>query len=317
MDRVTSQNSTNAPANNTPEEDDGWKDPIERLSSIRSKSSQELLEEIDRRLQLNPQYSKKIESDLGGMGFIELEETWGWEGTILNTARISASNKRVKTGDTLTEADRNLLYVLLKQNHGTPFERISFHFRVICPQFVMKQWLRHRVSSFNEYSMRYRTGIHSFYVPGKVAREVSGYEVITDEEVAEYCDLLEKNYHFYSQLYDKISKRLEQDEKSGKIPALGSMGGRNPYRGRVREILRNVMPMAAYTDMYWTVNFRSLMNFMRLRCGSPVNPDEDAQFEIREYANTIFSFFSKKFPMLSEIMLRVLNENRKATSPEI
>jgi thymidylate synthase (FAD) len=288
-----------------------WKNPIERLSEIRSKSSEELLGEIESRLRLNPEFARRIESDLGGMGFIELEDSWGWEGTILNTARISASNKRVRPGDAITENDKTLLYHLLKANHGTPFERIYFHFRVICPQFVMKQWLRHRMSSFNEYSMRYRTGIHSFYVPGVEARSVDGFQVMNEEEVAEYCDLLEKNYKFYAEMYEKILKRLEAAEKSGEIPALGSMGGRNPYRGRARELLRNVMPMAAYTDMYWTVNFRSLMNFMALRCGKPVNEDEDAQFEIREYANAIFELFNKKYPVLSEIMLRVLGERQK------
>lgn len=293
---------------NTTETERSWKTPIDRLSEIRSKSSEELLSEIETRLKLNPEFARRIDSDLGGMGFIELEDSWGWEGTILNTARISASNKRVRPGDPLTETDKNLLYHLLKANHGTPFERIYFHFRVICPQFVMKQWLRHRMSSFNEYSMRYRTGIHSFYVPGVQARSVNGFEIMNDEEVSEYCDLLEKNYKFYAEMYERILKRLESAEKSGEIPTLGSMGGRNPYRGRARELLRNVMPMAAYTDMYWTVNFRSLMNFMSLRCGKPINEEEDAQFEIREYANTIFELFNKKYPALSEVMQKVLDE---------
>ncbi len=300
--------STEDTATAQPQESFALKNPLERLESIRSKSSNELLSEIEVRLQANPEFSRRIASDEGGMGFVELEDSWGWEGTICNTARISASNKRVKPGDTLTEADKNLLYHLLKQNHGTPFERIYFHFRVICPQFVMKQWLRHRISSFNEYSMRYRTGIHSFYVPGIEARKVNGFEVMTHEELAEYCDLLEKNYRFYADMYERISKRIGEAEKNGLIPDLGSMGGRNPYRGRARELLRNVMPMASYTDMYWTVNFRSLMNFMSLRCGKPLNDEEDAQFEIREYANTIFDFFQKKYPFLAEIMMRVLNE---------
>ncbi|MDB5036797.1 MAG: thymidylate synthase [Bacteriovoracaceae bacterium] len=303
MDQITSETETLHE----------WKNPLERLSEIRSKSSNELISEIETRLKLNPDFSRRIESDLGGMGFIELEDSWGWEGTILNTARISASNKRIHKGDKLSDADKTLLYHLMKANHGTPFERVYFHFRVICPQFVMKQWLRHRMSSFNEYSMRYRTGIHSFYVPGPKARSVNGFEVMNEEEISEYCDLLEKNYKFYADMYEKVLKRLEQAEKDGKIPALGSMGGRNPYRGRVRELLRNVMPMASYTDMYWTVNFRSLRNFMALRCGKPVNEEEDAQFEIREYADTIFQLFTKKFPVLSDVMLKILAEKNTAS----
>lgn len=144
---------------------------------------------------------------------------------ILNTARISASNKRIRSGDALSQGDRDLLYHLLKHNHGTPFERLYFQFRVILPQFVMKQWIRHRICSFNEYSMRYRTGIQSFYVPGKEARKASGFEVMTDEETREYGVLLRGLYEWYSRTYEKMNARIKEAEEKGLIPKLSNEGG--------------------------------------------------------------------------------------------
>lgn len=67
--------------------------------------------------------------------------------------------------------------------------------------------------------------------------------------------------------------------------------------------MRNVMPVAAYSDVYWTVNFRSLMNFFKLR------RKENAQYEIREYAEAAFALFSAKLPLLAETMQRVMDED--------
>ncbi|WP_175438537.1 FAD-dependent thymidylate synthase, partial [Acidithiobacillus thiooxidans] len=85
-------------------------------------------------------------------------------------------------------------------------------------------------------------------------------------------------------------------------------GGRDPYRGRARELLRNVMPVAAYSDVYWTINFRSLMNFFNLRRKG------GAQYEIREYADAAFTLFEQRFPLLAETMQRVLEESQVTRS---
>ena len=52
-------------------------------------------------------------------------------------------------------------------------------------------------------------------------------------------------------------------------------------QGVAREQARGVLPLATYTEFYWSVNARSLFNFLRLRAAP------NAQFEIREYANAI------------------------------
>ena len=42
-----------------------------------------------------------------------------------------------------------------------------------------------------------------------------------------------------------------------------------------------MLPVGAYTEFYWTVNARSLMNFVSLRAA------ETAQREIRRYAEAV------------------------------
>jgi thymidylate synthase (FAD) (EC 2.1.1.148) len=65
-------------------------------------------------------------------------------------------------------------------------------------------------------------------------------------------------------------------------------------RGVARELARIVLPLGTYTQFYWTVNSRSLMNFLKLRMS------EDAQYEIREYARVIYLIFREKMPWTAE-----------------
>jgi thymidylate synthase (FAD) len=51
------------------------------------------------------------------------------------------------------------------------------------------------------------------------------------------------------------------------------------------------MPVGAYTEFFWTVNARALMNFVSLRAA------ETAQREIRRYADAVEQFFAQKMPV--------------------
>ena len=52
-----------------------------------------------------------------------------------------------------------------------------------------------------------------------------------------------------------------------------------------------MLPVGAYTQFYWTVNARALMNFVSLR------NSEFAQLEIRRYAEAVERFFAQKMPV--------------------
>lgn len=265
-----------------------------------NKATLELQEEMAQRIAINPQGTRRI----GNFGFIELEESWGDEATIINTARISTTNQRLQSGRDFTERDRALLYQLLKDQHGTPFETIYFRFRFIAPIFVLRQWVKHRVSSWNEFSMRYRKPISVAYIPDPAACSVAGYPVLDATAMAEYETLMSQLFQWYENQYAAACSRIDQARENGELAP--KQGGRDPYRGRARELLRNVMPVAAYSDVYWTVNFRSLMNFFKLR------RKKDAQYEIREYADAAFELFAARLPLLAETMLQVIAEASEA-----
>jgi thymidylate synthase (FAD) len=65
-------------------------------------------------------------------------------------------------------------------------------------------------------------------------------------------------------------------------------------QGVARELARAVMPVGSYTEFYWTVNARSLMNFVSLRAS------ETAQREIRRYADACERFLAEEMPITYE-----------------
>src|SRR5512132_2730851 len=81
--------------------------------------------------------------------------------SVANGARVSFARRK----DEMDESDEGLVRFLMRDRHGTPFEHNSFRFHVRCPIFVAREWMRHRVSSFNEFSLRYAKATDDFYVP--------------------------------------------------------------------------------------------------------------------------------------------------------
>jgi thymidylate synthase (FAD) len=158
---------------------------------------------------------------------------------------------------------------------NTPFEHNAFRFHVRCPIFVAREWFRHRVGSFNEFSMRYAKATEDFYVPSAedVRTQVGkpgaySFEPVLDD-VAETTrerlrEVYEAAYATYTELVDL---------------------------GVARELARAALPVGAYTEFYWTVNARSLMNFISLRAA------ETAQREIRRYAEACERFLAEHMPI--------------------
>ena len=65
----------------------------------------------------------------------------------------------------MDESDEGLIRFLMRDRHGSPFEHNAFRFHVRCPIFVAREWFRHRIGSFNEFSLRYAKATDDFYVP--------------------------------------------------------------------------------------------------------------------------------------------------------
>src|SRR5437764_9584690 len=94
-------------------------------------------------------------------GFVRLDDAMADDLSVANGARVSFARRK----EALDESDEGLIRFLMRERHGTPFEHNAFRFHVRCPIFVAREWFRHRVGSFNEFSLRYANATDDFYVP--------------------------------------------------------------------------------------------------------------------------------------------------------
>jgi thymidylate synthase (FAD) len=94
-------------------------------------------------------------------GFVRLDDSMADDLSVVNGARVSFARRK----EEMDESDHGLIRFLMRERHGTPFEHNSFRFHIRAPIFVAREWFRHRVGSFNEFSMRYAKATDEFYVP--------------------------------------------------------------------------------------------------------------------------------------------------------
>jgi len=156
-------------------------------------------------------------------GYIELEEWMGGDEAVIRAARICYQSAAKTPG-----ADERLIRKLLQSEpkHNTVFEHAVFRWHIKCPIFVARQWMRHRVGSFNELSLRYCIADRCYYVPAGVS------------EVAAYRAHMEASFDLYERLV---------------------------AAGWRKEQARGVLGTAIYTEFIWTINAWSLMNWLTKR----------------------------------------------------
>lgn len=212
-------------------------------------------------------------------GEIELLDCMASDIDVVNAAKVSFATY-VKE---LDESSIGLIKYLMRNKHATPFEHCVFKFRIKAPIFVTREWMRHRWSSFNEMSMRYHQPANiDYYTPAynKIRKQIGkpgaySFEEISDPEVKDA---------FYSIFQQTV---LQADEAYYKLIDLGI----------AKEIARCVLPVTQYTEFIWTVNARSLINFISLR------NEGNAQYEINEYAKIIEDIFQEKMPISHEAFI--------------
>ena len=204
-------------------------------------------------------------------GFVRLDDAMASDLSVVNSARVSFGRRK----EEMDESDEGLVRFLMRDRHGTPFEHNAFRFHIRAPIFVVREWMRHRVGSFNEFSMRYAKATSDFYVPeaDDVRSQVGKPGAYSFEPVDP--ELAEQTRDELQAVYDQAFETYERLVEAGVA----------------RELARSVMPVGAYTEFYWTVNARALMNFVSLRAA------ETAQREIRRYAEAVEVFLAERMPV--------------------
>jgi thymidylate synthase (FAD) len=184
---------------------------------------------------------------------VELVRHSASDADVLFAARVStqgeATLESASSGAAAGERDQGLINYLMRDRHGSPFEHNSLTFYVQAPIFVFREFMRHRIASYNEESGRYRELRPVFYVPGPERKLVQvgkpgayDFEDGTPEQTT-----------------------MVQDEIKAVCTGAYESYQRMLAEGVAREVARAVLPVTLYSSMYVTMNARSLMNFLSLR----------------------------------------------------
>ena len=214
---------------------------------------------------------------------VDLVRASAEDADVLFAARVSTKGEQ-SLEDVGADASRSagLINYLMRDRHGSPFEHNSMTFYVQAPIFVFREFMRHRIASYNEESGRYRELRPVFYVPGPERRLVQvgkpgaytfepGTEeqhVLVEREIKDSC----------TQAYAAYQRMLDA--------------------GIAREVARAVLPVTIYSSMYVTMNARSLMNFLSLRTQREgTHFPSFPQREIEMVAEKMEDFWADLMPM--------------------
>jgi len=215
-------------------------------------------------------HSNNIEKSIDplddGVSSLELIRASGSDVDVVNAARVSYG----KVVTQISENDRKLIRFLIEHKHTSPFEHNQLSFRVKAPIFVARQWMRHRISSYNEISYRYVQAPLEFYIPPKWR----------------YQDTVNKQASVGSFENEEIMKAYKNGLETCK----------NTYEtllanGVCRELARGILPVCTYTQFVYTCNLQSLTHFLKLR----LHPG--AQHEIRNFAQGLLALALPHFPI--------------------
>jgi thymidylate synthase (FAD) len=155
---------------------------------------------------------------------------------------------------------------------------VEFKFHAKMPIFVARQWIRHRMSSTNEYSGRYSVMKDEFYIPDidnirqqSKTNKQGGDQQMSTMDAQGFLDVLnetcDKAYATYQEYIEK---------------------------GVAREQSRMILPVNNYTEWYWKIDLHNLFHFLGLRC------DKHAQMEIRVFADAMLKLIEPIVPVAVE-----------------
>ena len=185
--------------------------------------------------------------------------------------------------DSISETDKELLQRLLfKNKHTSISEHIYYSFDIKgIARLCLQELARHRIASYSVRSSRY------------TLKELKSEKPFLEANLDNYT---------YSYNYDRVSKYIEfNDEVSSK------------YQVNQLELLREeiadgvslddakyLLPESYLTDLVWTINVRSLRNFLQLRLS------KSAHKAIRSLAKAVYEAIPAEHKFLFE---DIANEN--------
>lgn len=166
---------------------------------------------------------------------------------------------------------------MLRNAHTSPFEMAEMRFHLKIPIFVMRQHIRHRTASVNEYSGRYSVMSDEFYFPEYDDRDFGqskDNKQMSDGQVPEgvYDEFSHGSQDLFQQAYTTYEKAINS--------------------GVSREIARIVLPVANYTECYWKIDLHNFFHYIKLR-----DDPGHAQSEIVTLSRLMYNKVKEHFPL--------------------
>lgn len=213
------------------------------------------------------------------------------EYTNLGTLAQNFLSRKAELLEELKTKDEVLLRLLMRHNHGTPFEMCEVTFRIQIPMDAWRQGVRHRTASINEYSTRYTEAIDAMQ---RTAPDQWRLQATDNKQGSNgFLQKWPEDYPFEdynSQSHTDPGAYLSDREAEFHRFARELYEERLAF-GIAKEVARKDLPLSTYTRLYWKCDLRNIFHFLKLRM------DSHAQLEIRQYANTIASFIKQLFPV--------------------
>lgn len=180
--------------------------------------------------------------------------------------------------DTLAEVDVALLDRLIHKNkHESIAEHISYSWSIEgLPRFVLQELCRHRLASYSVKSTRYTL------------------KELKDEKPFVEGDMNKLDYLVYD--WTRAAKYINLDEPFNprfqvvQLELLRQSVKENTSLDSVKDLV----PESYLTNLVWTINVRSLRNFLHLRISKA------AHYKIRELAELIYDEIPKEHKFLFE-----------------
>lgn len=227
-----------------------------------------------------------------------LVDSMGGEHSITRRARVSVQGEGSLEWDEeeqivipqtiLDGSDIGLIRWLYRHKHGTPFEGPEFEWYFEVPVFVSRQIVKHRLSSINEESGRYRTMRGQFYVvPEHGERPIV--------QVGKTGD-----YRFELGRPDQLEATRWVQKETAESSWLNYQ--KLSQYGVANEVARMHLPVSLYSSMFFKANLRSMLNFISLRkdWGPDAIHPSKAQYEIALLTEQIAEVIKVKFPTVWE-----------------
>lgn len=211
-------------------------------------------------------------------GFVELIDHMGSDLSVVNGARISMGKRK----EVFDEKDAGLISYLAEHDHTSPFRIPHVVLHIKAPIFVMRQWMRYNVGcSWNEVSRRYVDTDPEFHAPSGWRTQSKNLKQGSDG-VLTMADCVRAERIYQRSCVKAVETYFDLLEL-----------------GVAKEQAREVLPLALYTEVYWTASLQAVAHFLNQRL------DPHAQWEIREYAKAVKELVLPLYPHSLNALLEV------------